>query len=62
MFAIKNDEDIERIPPKFSDTFDDFVMKSKKKNKDERSTMEDLLKHEFIYEAENYRNQWVREF
>ena len=59
--AIRNEE-IPRIPAKWSDEFADFVAKCLIKDPEERWTFDQLLNHEFMQDAANCKDAWVEQY
>ena len=61
LYAIIHDP-VPRIPSKWSDTFADFCNKCLLKTPEERWSINQLLNHEFLVGAEQYREQWIAEY
>ena len=59
--AIINDN-VARIPAKWSNSFADFVAKCLIKNPRERWSFDQLLSHEFMQNAEQAREGWVQDY
>ena len=59
--AIINDN-VARIPAKWSNAFADFVAKCLIKNPRERWSFDQLLSHEFMQSAEQARDGWVQDY
>ena len=55
-------EQVPRIPEKWSDSFADFIDKCLIKDPVQRWTIEQLLAHEFLEDAEFERETWSNEF
>ena len=59
--AIINDN-VARIPNKWSDAFADFVSKCLIKDPSVRWSFDQLLSHEFMQTAEQARDGWVQDY
>ena len=55
-------EPVQRIPAKWSDTFADFVEKCFIKDPKQRWSIDQLLAHEFMQNAEQARSGWVQDY
>ena len=62
LFDAVINEPVESIPAKWSPAFQDFVAKCFIKDPQQRWSMTNLLSHEFLQNAEQAREGWVRDF
>ena len=62
MFDAVINDPVGRIPEKWSPAFADFVEKCLIRDPEERWSIQQLLSHEFMQNAEQAREGWVRDY